>query len=198
MMAEGILELPMTSRWAGICVKRWPSTTGVESQRHTQSRRCAERSGLAREVAALAAGLHARAVEPIAPSDARFPVSCRPGSLPEIRRTRAPWCRRASIAPVVARTVAAQRSARDQSDRRCDQLRDARARHANACLRPGELEAGIDVRLAQAGEKITLLDGKRRADPAALVIADGSGAVGMAGVMGGARSAVSAQRQMSF
>ncbi len=54
-----------------------------------------------------------------------------------------------------------------------------------------KLRDGIDVRLARPGEQITLLDGKLielQAD--ALVIADGEGAVAMAGVMGGLRTAV--------
>jgi phenylalanyl-tRNA synthetase beta chain len=54
------------------------------------------------------------------------------------------------------------------------------------------LESGIDVRRARAGEKVTLLDGTELGLQAEdLVIADGAGAVGLAGVMGGARSAVS-------
>ena len=55
-----------------------------------------------------------------------------------------------------------------------------------------KLHGGIDVRMAKEGEAITLLDGKElklRADT--LVIADGKQAVAMAGIMGGAHSAVS-------
>src|SRR5690349_16725146 len=57
----------------------------------------------------------------------------------------------------------------------------------------GKLKGGIEARLARAGEKITLLDGKE-IDLATdvLVIADNDGAVGMAGVMGGARTMCSA------
>jgi phenylalanyl-tRNA synthetase beta chain len=54
------------------------------------------------------------------------------------------------------------------------------------------LEGGIDVRRAREGEKLTLLDGAELAlQSADLVIADAAGAVGLAGVMGGKRSAVS-------
>ncbi len=54
------------------------------------------------------------------------------------------------------------------------------------------LEAGIDVRRARANEKLTLLDGAQLTLQAEdLVIADAGGAVGLAGVMGGKRSAVS-------
>ena len=54
------------------------------------------------------------------------------------------------------------------------------------------LEGGIDVRMARPNEELTLLDGNAVAlQPEDLVIADGAGAVGLAGVMGGERSAVS-------
>jgi len=54
-----------------------------------------------------------------------------------------------------------------------------------------KLKMRIDVRDAKAAERLTLLDG-REIELAAndLVIADGVGAVGLAGVMGGARTAV--------
>ena len=53
----------------------------------------------------------------------------------------------------------------------------------------GKLRGGLNARLATAGEKITLLDGKEIAlTTDVLVIADDEGAVGMAGVMGGSRT----------
>ncbi len=56
----------------------------------------------------------------------------------------------------------------------------------------GKLRQHIDVRLARPGEKLTLLDGKELAlQPDTLVIADGAGAVAMAGIMGGMNTAVS-------
>jgi len=55
----------------------------------------------------------------------------------------------------------------------------------------GKLSGRIVVRRAEAGEKLTLLDGEtRELDPDVLVIADDSGAIGMAGIMGGASTAV--------
>jgi phenylalanyl-tRNA synthetase beta chain len=52
-----------------------------------------------------------------------------------------------------------------------------------------KLKGGLDARLATRGEKITLLDGKEiELTTDVLVIADAEGAVGMAGVMGGART----------
>lgn len=55
-----------------------------------------------------------------------------------------------------------------------------------------KLSGEIVVRRAVAGEKLTTLDGKERAlDPEDLLITDGSGPIGVAGVMGGASTEVS-------
>ena len=55
-----------------------------------------------------------------------------------------------------------------------------------------KLDGAIDVRLATRHEKLTLLDGRAlELDADMLVIADGRGAVGLAGVMGGQSTAVS-------
>jgi phenylalanyl-tRNA synthetase beta chain len=55
-----------------------------------------------------------------------------------------------------------------------------------------KLDRGITVRMAQANERLTLLDDKEHElDEEFLVIADDSGAVGVAGVMGGRRTAIS-------
>jgi len=54
-----------------------------------------------------------------------------------------------------------------------------------------KLKGGLTVRAAHAGERLTLLDGKEHVlDPEFLVIADGAGAVGLAGIMGGQASAI--------
>jgi phenylalanyl-tRNA synthetase beta chain len=55
----------------------------------------------------------------------------------------------------------------------------------------GKLKGGITVRHARAGETLTLLDGRSiAADPHVLLIADAEGPVGLAGIMGGLRTAV--------
>ena len=54
------------------------------------------------------------------------------------------------------------------------------------------LAGGITVRMARAGERLTLLDDKEYAlDEDNLVIADASGPVGLAGIMGGRATAIS-------
>ncbi|WP_426940185.1 phenylalanine--tRNA ligase subunit beta [Pseudarthrobacter sp. S6] len=60
------------------------------------------------------------------------------------------------------------------------------------CYDLDKLSGDIVVRRAVAGEKITTLDAKERAlDVEDLLITDGSGAIGIAGVMGGAATEVS-------
>lgn len=61
------------------------------------------------------------------------------------------------------------------------------------------LQGGIHVRWAEAGEQVTLLDDSEvELLPEHLVIADDSGVVAMAGLMGGANSAVSDHTQHIF
>ncbi|MDP9007220.1 MAG: phenylalanine--tRNA ligase subunit beta [Pseudomonadota bacterium] len=55
-----------------------------------------------------------------------------------------------------------------------------------------KLTNGISVRAAETKERLTLLDDKEyELDPDFLVIADASGAIGLAGIMGGRRTAIS-------
>jgi len=57
-----------------------------------------------------------------------------------------------------------------------------------------KLRGDIRVRMAHAGEPITLLGGRTvEADPDVLLIADSEGPVGLAGIMGGQRTSVSAE-----
>ncbi|HEY8521414.1 MAG TPA: phenylalanine--tRNA ligase subunit beta [Gammaproteobacteria bacterium] len=62
-----------------------------------------------------------------------------------------------------------------------------------------KLDRAIDVRFARAGEKLVLLDGREvDLDPDMLVIADGSGPVGLAGIMGGESTAVEPETSQIF
>jgi len=62
-----------------------------------------------------------------------------------------------------------------------------------------KLDTGIVVRLARKAENLTLLDGREvNLDPDMMVIADSSGAIGLAGIMGGQSTAVDAQTQDIF
>ena len=55
------------------------------------------------------------------------------------------------------------------------------------------LRGGIDVRMARAGERLTLLDGTDvELEPDTLLITDAEGPVAMAGIMGGERSGIEA------
>jgi phenylalanyl-tRNA synthetase beta chain len=63
----------------------------------------------------------------------------------------------------------------------------------------GKLRSGISVRLAQAGEALTLLDGKQiNAEADVLLITDAAGPIGLAGIMGGARTAVTPETSDVF
>jgi phenylalanyl-tRNA synthetase beta chain len=62
-----------------------------------------------------------------------------------------------------------------------------------------KLKGGITVRLARAAEGLTLLDGTRvTAEPDVLLITDEAGAVGLAGIMGGERTAVTPETTEVF
>ncbi|MGC9522005.1 MAG: phenylalanine--tRNA ligase subunit beta [Anaerolineae bacterium] len=63
--------------------------------------------------------------------------------------------------------------------------------YAEVAPRPGETKPTIIVRCAEDGEQMTTLDGERRTfDDQMLLITDGEGPVGIAGVMGGLESEV--------
>ena len=62
-----------------------------------------------------------------------------------------------------------------------------------------QLSGGIDVRMARAGDRLTLLDGREiEPDLETLLITDGNGPVALAGVMGGERSGISATTEDVF
>jgi len=154
--------------------------------------------GIAREVAALS-GAHLTepaSVEPAAQRADAFPVTlAAPAACPRFAGcvirgvdNRAPtplWMRERlrragvrSISPVVDVTNYVM-------------LELGQPMHAYDLAK---LHGAITVRLARAGEPITLLDGKPvAAETDVLLITDAEGAVGLAGIMGGLRTAVSAE-----
>jgi len=151
--------------------------------------------GIARELSA-SSGLPMQepAVKKIAPgSEARFAVSLQLGAgcarfasrvirgvdnrrpVPAWLRTRLERCGLRSISPVVDITNYVL-------------LELGQPMHAYDLTK---LRSGIEVRRAAPNESIRLLDGRELAlSPDVCVIADASGAVGMAGIMGGERSAI--------
>jgi len=102
---------------------------------------CLSLRGLARELAAATGEpVQARPPEPVMPAlDDRFPVTLSSHGLPALRGPceprRGPESRVAALAPAPSGTV---RRAADPAARRRHQPGDARARAADACLRPGE------------------------------------------------------------
>lgn len=196
--SEGILELPEDLALGQDLRKALALDDAVFEVNVTPNRGDAlSVRGLGREVAALTGQpLRARSIDAVAASgDARFPVEL---SAPE------------ACAKFVGRVIRGI----DAHARSPLWLRERLRRSGLRAINPivdvtnyvmlelgtpmhaydlARLDTAIDVRFARPGEKITLLDGQELTlDPTALVIADGSGAVGMAGVMGGARTAVSA------
>jgi phenylalanyl-tRNA synthetase beta chain len=159
--------------------------------------------GVAREVSALRGrALTVRAIRGVAQAHReRFPVQlAAPAACPAFagcivrgvnNRAEAPWwmrerLRRAgvrSISPVVDVTNYVM-------------LELGQPMHGYDLRR---LERGIKVRLAQRGERLTLLDGREiAADRDMLMITDAHGPVGLAGIMGGERTAVGPETEDVF
>ena len=195
--AEGILELPDDSR-IGTDLRRALALDDTILTLNLTPNRGDTLSvrGLAREVAALMGKrLAEKRQKPVrAANDARFPVKLSaPQGCPKFvgrvihgvnARAQSPlWLRERlrrsglrAINPIVDVTNYVM-------------LELGTPMHAYDLLK---LQKGIDVRKARAGERIRLLDGSDvDLDERDLVIADAAGAVGIAGVMGGERTAVS-------
>ncbi len=160
--------------------------------------------GIARE---LAARRSARLAPPKAPPvaatiDATFPISLGAGGgCPRFagRVAARPVAQRAH-ADLDARAVAARRAPAAATDRRRHELRDARARPADARLRPRQARrahrGAARARRREAHACSTAASVELTGDM--LVIADARGPVGLAGVMGGQATAVSASTDSVF
>ncbi len=197
--AEGILELPADAP-VGTALREYLHLDEAVAEISITPNRGDAMSvlGLARELAA-AAGADLRtapvpAMPPVHSSHAtRFPVRLTPGvgcprfasrvihgvdnrrAVPQWLRERLERCGLRSISPVVDITNFVL-------------MELGQPLHAYDLA---QLRTGLQVRRATAQEALTLLDGREVSlSEDVLVIADAAGPVGMAGVMGGARSAV--------
>jgi phenylalanyl-tRNA synthetase beta chain len=79
------------------------------------------------------------------------------------------------------------------------ELHDAGLQPAAACVDADKLNGPIHARLARPGERLEALDGKvYELDPTMTVIADESGPVGIAGIMGGVATGVTPETTRVF
>ena len=158
--------------------------------------------GIAREVAALTGTpLTGPAISATVPGTSARSSRCgsrRPRRLPALRRLhRARHRQPRGDAAVDARAPAPRGRALDQPGGRRHQLRDARARPADACLRSGQAPgrhpcaAGAAGRAADAARR----QGHLRSTPTCSSSPTRRAPVGLAGIMGGLRTAVSARRR---
>ncbi len=159
--------------------------------------------GIAREVAALTGTrLSGPAIAPVKPAHPeRLPVTLSaPGACPRLsgcivrgidNRTPTPEWLRERLRRAGVRSISAIVDVTNYV-----MLELGQPLHAYDLAK---LKGGIEVRHARAGEPVTLLDGRTfRADADMLVIADDSGPVGLAGIMGGLESAVSPETRDIF
>lgn len=157
---------------------------------------CLGVAGIAREVAAInKAPLHGPEIDAVAPAvDAEFPVrvdaaAACPRYLGRVikgvnARAATPLWMRERLRRSGVRSISALVDVTNYV-----LLELGQPMHA---FDLGKLEGGIVVRIAEQGEPLRLLDGRDvELDADTLVIADAAGAVAMAGIMGGERTAVS-------
>ncbi|TFH73290.1 phenylalanine--tRNA ligase subunit beta [Gammaproteobacteria bacterium LSUCC0112] len=195
--SDGLLELPDDAP-PGVCVREYLKTDDVFYEMDLTPNRgdCLSIRGLAREIAALNyLAYHEPAINAVSPTLTDvFPVTLQAsaqcprylgrvikGINPDVRtplwmQEKLRRCGLRSIDPVVDVTNYVL-------------LELGQPMHAFDLQ---QLQGGIVVRMAEVGEKITLLDGKQidvQADT--LLIADHRGPLALAGIMGGENSGVS-------
>jgi phenylalanyl-tRNA synthetase beta chain len=196
--ATGLMELPSDATTGASLVDALALADTILEVNLTPNRGdCMSVLGLAREAALLTGGaLRGPALTPVPPqSNDRFPVELRPG---------------AGCARFAARVVRGVRGDAHSPLWMRERLRRAGLRPISAIvdvtnyvmLELGqpmhaydlrELDGGIVVRRASAGETLKLLDGREvTLDETVMVIADRSKPLALAGVMGGEHSGISA------
>jgi phenylalanyl-tRNA synthetase beta chain len=195
--AAGLMELPVeTVTGASLTDALGLDDTILEVNLTPNRGDCMSVQGVAREAALLAGGtLRGPACAPVPPqSGERFPVALEPG---------------AGCARFAARVIRGVRADAQAPMWMRERLRRAGLRPINAVVdvtnyvmlelgQPmhaydlGELDGGIVVRRARAGEVLKLLDGREvELDGTVMVIADRSKPLALAGVMGGEHSGIS-------
>ena len=155
--------------------------------------------GVAREIAALTGGTSQARSCRCASTAAAQPVAS--GAVQAPQRRRACCCaactglnNRGTTSAVDAGAPASRRTAQHQPGGRRHELRAARNR-ASPCMPTmrGACRAHCAVRMARAGEKLQLLDERTiELTPDVLLIADDSGPIGLAGIMGGQGTSITA------
>jgi phenylalanyl-tRNA synthetase beta chain len=195
--AAGLMELPVeTVTGASLTDALGLDDTILEVNLTPNRGDCMSVQGVAREAALLTGGtLRGPACAPVPPqSGERFPVALEPG---------------AGCARFAARVIRGVRADAQAPMWMRERLRRAGLRPINAVVdvtnyvmlelgQPmhaydlGELDGGIVVRRARAGEVLKLLDGREvELDGTVMVIADRSKPLALAGVMGGEHSGIS-------
>ncbi|WP_192034325.1 phenylalanine--tRNA ligase subunit beta [Halomonas sp. YLGW01] len=202
--SPGIMELPLDAP-AGEDFRAWMGLddSTIEVDLTPNRGDCLSLKGMAREVGVLnRLAVEGPGIAPVAPThDETFPVEVRDGErcpryigrlikgvdvsaetpLWMVERLRRSGVR--AIDPVVDITNYVM-------------LELGQPMHAFDCA---NLDARVEVRLARAGEQLTLLDGQEIAlRDDTLVIADARGALAIAGVMGGEHSGVNAETRDIF
>ena len=182
-------------------MRRRRSTTATDSVIEVDNKSLTHRPdlwghhGMAREVAAIPGK---KLIDPVKPRDldgrrysrryGRYALCPRYSALVFRKRHRE------AVARVAAERLEAVGLNRHQQHRRRDQLRDGGNRAADARVRCGQAstEIRIFVRSARAGETFAALNGESYTlDPSNLVIAERGGPLRIAGIIGGAGSAIS-------
>jgi phenylalanyl-tRNA synthetase beta chain len=195
--SEGIVELPADAP-LGQSLREYLDLDDVVLELNVTPNRGDAMSvlGIAREVAALAGTqVTAPAVAPYkAASSERLPVKlAAPGGCPRFAGCIVRGIDNRALTPVWLRERLRRSGLRCISPvvdiTNYVMLETGQPMHAYDL---SKLKGGLVVRYAHKGEPMTLLDGKDvQVDPDMLVVADDEGPVGLAGVMGGARTAVS-------
>ncbi len=199
--SDGILPLPAEAP-IGADFRAWLGLDDacIELDLTPDRSDCLSLAGVAREVAVLnGLDIQAPAMDPVAPTrDDRFPVELMaPQACPRY------LCRIIRhIDPAAETPLWMRERLRRAGLRAISPVVDVTNYVLLELGQPmhgfdlGKLEGGIRVRFAKPGEHLALLNGETiKLSDDALVIADGAKAVALAGIMGGAATAVSAGTQ---